>query len=109
MKRFLPTALLLLCFTPFLSLSAQTKNNSQSVSSPTISALPLGQKLQISGLRNAGKIDDSLFRGAQPQLQGIDELKKLGITTIVDLRGDGRDQIERERKRAESLGMHFVN
>jgi len=33
----------------------------------------------------------------------------LGITTIVDLRGEDREKIEWERKRAESLGMRFVH
>lgn len=86
-------------------LSAQEQKNS----STTISPLPLGEKLKLPGVHNAGKIDDSLFRGAQPQSEGIKQLKNLGITTIVDLRGEGRDQIESERKQAESLGMHFVS
>src|SRR5579859_7637452 len=105
MKLFLSRSLVFLfLFSPSL-LSAQEQKNS----STTISALPLGEKLKLSGVHSAGKIDDSLFRGAQPQTEGIKQLKNLGITTIVDLRGEGRDQIENERKQAESLGMRFVN
>ena len=40
--------------------------------------------------------------------KGLAELKKLGITTIVDLRGEDREKFEWERGAAEALGMHFV-
>ncbi len=46
------------------------------------------EKLKIAGVPNAGKISDVLFRGAQPSPQGLVELKKMGVTTIVDLRGN---------------------
>ncbi len=36
-------------------------------------------------------------------------MKLLGITTIVDLRGEDREKILWERKHAESMGMRFVN
>jgi protein tyrosine/serine phosphatase len=36
------------------------------------------------------------------------ELKKLGITTVVDLRGEDPAKIAWERQQAESLGMRFV-
>ena len=68
-----------------------------------------GHKLQITGIHNAGKITDVLYRGAQPDQQGLSELKKMGITTIIDLRGEDREKAEWERQRAESLGMRFVH
>jgi hypothetical protein len=66
------------------------------------------EKLKIAGVPNAGKISDTLFRGAQPSEKGLAELKKLGVTTIVDLRGN-RGPVARERVRAEALGMHFID
>ena len=81
----------------------------QDISPTTISPLPHGEKLKLAGLPNAGKINDSLFRGAQPQAEGFEQLKKLGITTIVDLRGEDPDKIKWERQQAESAGIHFVN
>jgi tyrosine-protein phosphatase SIW14 len=105
MKLFPLRSLLFLSLLALPQLSAQT----QRISSPTISPLPLGQKLKLSGVHNAGKINDSLFRGAQPYSDGIEQLKSLGINTIVDLRVEGRDQIEKERKQAEALGIRFVN
>ena len=68
-----------------------------------------GEKLHIPAIPNSGKINDHLYRGAQPRPQGLAELKKLGITTIVDLRGEDRERILWERRQAESLGMRFVN
>ena len=68
-----------------------------------------GQKLRIAGIPNAGKVTDVLYRGAQPKEIGFSELKKLGITIIVDLRGEDREKIEWERKLAESLGIRFVH
>jgi protein tyrosine/serine phosphatase len=50
-----------------------------------------------------------LYRGAQPKPKGIEELKKLGIDTIVDLRGERRGLMEKERAHAESLGMRMVH
>ena len=68
-----------------------------------------GEKLKLDGLGNGGKINDALFRGAQPRAEGIKELKNLGVTTIVDLRGEDPDKVAWERRQAESLGIRFVS
>jgi len=68
-----------------------------------------GEKLHLAGIKNAGKISGSLYRGAQPQAQSLAQLKELSVTTIVDLRGEDKDTREREKKEAESLGFRFVN
>jgi tyrosine-protein phosphatase SIW14 len=67
------------------------------------------EKISIPGIPNAGKISDSLFRGAQPDLSHLSDLKKLGITTIVDLRQESSGTRDREKTLAESLGMHFIS
>jgi tyrosine-protein phosphatase SIW14 len=89
-----------------LCLLAQT---AAPVPAPPVAPPAFGQKLRIAGIHNAGKISDTLYRGAQPKEQGFSELKMLGVTTIVDLRGEDHEKIEWERKRAESLGMRFVH
>ena len=66
------------------------------------------EKMKILGVPNAGKISDALFRGAQPTSQGLAELKKLGVTTIIDLRGE-RGPVTQERARAEALGLKFID
>jgi len=44
-----------------------------------------------------------------PNAKGIEQRKKLGITGIVDLRGERQGMVTTERKRAEALGIRFVN
>jgi len=44
---------------------------------------------------------------AQPHTEGIEQLKKLGITIVVDLRGENPELIEKERRQTESLGMRL--
>jgi tyrosine-protein phosphatase SIW14 len=96
----------LLLFLP-LHLSAQTAADA---APPLAAASPaFGEKLHIAGIHNAGKISDVLYRGAQPNNQGLAELKKRGITTIVDLRAENHGRADRERAQAESLGMRFVH
>lgn len=68
-----------------------------------------GEKLHIAGVPNSGKINDHLYRGAQPRDPGLLELKKLGITTIVDLREEDPAKIGWEEKRSEALGIRFVH
>src|SRR5689334_13615067 len=89
-------------------LLAQEKTSTQPAAPAVVSPIH-GEKLHIAGIHNAGKINEVLFRGAQPKADGLAELKKLGITTIVDLRGEDREQYEWERKEAQSRGMHFVH
>jgi len=105
MKR-IPFALI---FAGLLSsqLLAQEKTAARPAASPAAQTA-YGEKLHLAGIHNAGKINDVLFRGAQPKENGLAELKKLGITTIVDLRGEDREKYEWERKEAESMGMRFV-
>lgn len=69
---------------------------------------PHGERIQILGIKNAGKMNDHLFRGAQPAASAFPELKKLGITTVVDLRGTG-GAANSERQQAESQGIRFLN
>ena len=69
----------------------------------------LAEKIELSGVSYVGKINDFLYRGSQPNERGIEQLKKIGITTIVDLRGERQGTVATERKRAEEHGMRFVN
>src|SRR5208283_2002774 len=70
---------------------------------------PFAEKISLQGIHDAGKVSDQLFRGAQPTLSSLPQLKTLGITTIVDLRSESPQTRESERLRAESLGLRFVH
>lgn len=48
--------------------------------------------VEREGLPNLYQVSNALYRGAQPQEEGIKELKKLGINTIVNLRTSNKDQ-----------------
>jgi tyrosine-protein phosphatase SIW14 len=69
----------------------------------------LGEKVHVAGIPNAGKISDQLYRGAQPRAGGLEQLRKLGVTTIVDLRGEDPGTRDSEQKEAERLGMEFIS
>jgi tyrosine-protein phosphatase SIW14 len=79
---------------------------------PPATATPFAataEKLKFAGLPRFGRINDSLYRGAQPYAEGLQQLKKLGITTIIDLRGEDAHKVDWERKRAEALGIRFIH
>src|SRR5687768_181702 len=39
-------------------------------------------------IENFGKVDDNYYRGSQPSQIQMEELKRLGVKTIIDLRKD---------------------
>ena len=49
-------------------------------------------KLDRPGLPNLYKMNDRLYRGAQPEPDGIKELEKLGVKTIIGLRPNHSDK-----------------
>ncbi len=108
MKRTL-LLLALLSLLPGPLLAQDPDRASAPPAAPAVAQPTFGKKLHLKGIRNAGKISDVLYRGAQPKEVGVSELKILGITTIVDLRGEDREKIAWERNLAESLGMRFVH
>jgi tyrosine-protein phosphatase SIW14 len=63
------------------------------------------QALPIS-IENFGKLNDNYYRGSQPMATQFDELKKLGIKTIIDLR---KDSIEGVSQQASDAGLQYVN
>jgi len=67
------------------------------------------EKISAPGISDFGKVNDFLYRGAQPRDDGLEELRKFHINTVVDLRGELDGLIENERHRAQSLDMRFVN
>jgi protein tyrosine phosphatase (PTP) superfamily phosphohydrolase (DUF442 family) len=96
--------LLMFCVIPQI----HAQDTSQPIT-PSVMSSAYGEKLKIRGVPNPGKINEGLYRGAQPNEQGLEELKKLGITTIVDLRAEDRGKSEWERQQTEKLGMKFVH
>jgi tyrosine-protein phosphatase SIW14 len=61
-----------------------------------------------SGVGNFYKVNDQVYRGAQPSEQGFQSLAKLGVKTVLDLRETG-SRSSSEAKVVEKLGMRYVS
>ncbi len=57
----------------------------------------------VPGVPNFHQVDEHVYRGAQPHGQGFDGLAKIGIKTVIDLRGERSEETAVER-----TGMHYV-
>ena len=83
--------------------------------SPVIltAALLLGSGLSFAqtapdGVPNFHKVSIQVYRGAQPTDQGLLNLAKLGIKTVIDLREADAHTLA-EKKVVEAAGMRFIN
>lgn len=83
-KAFLLLILTITLFLPSFSLALEE------TARPAQWAVPIKE----AGLPNFHKVSDDLYRGAQPEKEGIPVLKKMGIKTIVNLRNFHSDKDE---------------
>ena len=60
------------------------------------------------GIVNFGKVNDHLYRGAQPDAAGLKTLARLGIKTIIDLRMTN-DVWKAEAAEASAIGLAYTN
>jgi tyrosine-protein phosphatase SIW14 len=60
------------------------------------------------GINNFGKVNERLYRGAQPDAAAIENLKRLGIKTIINLRLTN-DVWQSEATQAQANGMLYTN
>jgi len=65
-------------------------------------ALNWAKPIELPGLPNLHKVSDDLYRGAQPTPEGMQQLKKLGIRTIVNLR-----LFHSDRDKIKSIGFSY--
>jgi protein tyrosine/serine phosphatase len=56
-------------------------------------------------IKNFGQLDERFYRGARPKERDFQNLKTLGIQTIIDL----TDNTPEERGYAEAVGLKYVN
>jgi tyrosine-protein phosphatase SIW14 len=61
-----------------------------------------------SGVGNFQKVDDHVYRGAQPTASGFVNLSKLGIQTVIDLQ-EGGHRSSAEEKIVKAAGMHYIS
>lgn len=60
------------------------------------------------GIPNFGRVSSALFRGAQPDERGLENLQRLGVATIINLRM-ADDVVPGEEATARRLGIGYVN
>jgi tyrosine-protein phosphatase SIW14 len=84
-----------------LSLAQQT-----SVSAQPSATHAIARKLSVSGLPNLGEVTPMLYRGAQPTGKGFENLAKMGVNIVVDLRDGSEGKLE--EKEVTQSGMKFV-
>ena len=65
-----------------------------------------GNSIQMEGLPNFCKVSDDLFRSAQPTLNGMQNLKQIGIKTVVNLCTFHSDRDMNERPRCKQRGIN---
>ncbi|MGI8639715.1 MAG: protein tyrosine phosphatase family protein [Pyrinomonadaceae bacterium] len=72
-------------------------------------SLARGQKnIENKGLKNFNQISENFYRGAQPTKEGVKELAKMGVKTIINLRGES-DLTRAEERWAKAAGVKFIN
>ncbi len=60
-----------------------------------------------AGVHNFHKVNENVYRGAQPTKEGFQTLANLGVKTIVDLRGGG-GRSQAEQRVVEANGMRYI-
>lgn len=100
-RMFLP--ILLLVFFPNPRPQTTSSASSPYPSSATHS---MGTRRTLDGLPNFGEVTSTLYRGGQPTHQGFEQLAKMGVNVVVDLRGGGTND---EKAAVTKLGMQFVS
>lgn len=64
------------------------------------------KSLELPGVPNLHKVSDDLYRGAQPSNEGMKQLEKLGIKTIINLRSAHSD---RDEIKNTGLSYHHIH
>jgi tyrosine-protein phosphatase SIW14 len=65
-----------------------------------------------SGLPHFFKVNEHIYRGAQPTTAGWASLAKMGVKVVIDLRRDGEDgehSVAAEARAVEAAGMRFLH
>jgi protein tyrosine phosphatase (PTP) superfamily phosphohydrolase (DUF442 family) len=52
------------------------------------------QKIEVAGVKNFYQVTTNLYRGAQPTGEGMKQLQKMGIRTVINLRAFHSDRDE---------------
>jgi len=62
----------------------------------------------VQGIHNFYKVDEHVYRGAQPTDEGFQYLAKIGVKTVIDLRGASEGR-RNEESVVTAAGMKYLN
>jgi len=82
----------------------------QSVLAQDPAALPIRAALEqteVNGLHKFYRVNEHIYRSAQPTREGLQALPKLGIKTVIDLRG--ASERSGEAQLLEAMGIKYIN
>jgi tyrosine-protein phosphatase SIW14 len=68
-----------------------------------VAGLRAGSDPDVPGVKNFHQVDEHVYRGAQPSGPGFASLAKIGIRTVIDLRGESSEDSAVQR-----AGMRYV-
>lgn len=87
----------------FLALAISSCNGSTS-STATASGRAMAARIDnVAGVGNFARVNDRLYRGAQPTAEGYRNLKKLGVKTVISFRSNTDT-----RAKAEAAGLTYI-
>ncbi len=90
-----------------LESSSPYKSRQPELETKQVTRKKWAQHLELSGVPNLYKVSDDLYRGAQPSSEGMRQIEKMGIKTVVNLRlvHSDRDEIENTELSYEHIPM----
>lgn len=61
---------------------------------------------QPISIKNFGKVNENYYRGSQPDAAQFQDLKRLGVKMVIDLR---KDKVEEASAWAKAAGLQYIN
>jgi protein tyrosine phosphatase (PTP) superfamily phosphohydrolase (DUF442 family) len=86
LKRIKRILALIACLVPFNTAQASPSGSERPVS--------WAQPIELAGVSNLHRVDEKLYRSAQPTAEGMKNLREMGIETVVNLRSFHSDRDE---------------
>ena len=71
-------------------------------------AAPAQAASEVEDIPNLFKMNDNLYRGGRVTAAGMKQLKKMGVTTIINIEND-EDAIKADKKFAAANGMRYIS
>lgn len=106
MKNYIFKLLIMFQFITLISphkfLYAKSEDSAAKISHQKNRAIPIKKP----GLPNFFKVSDELYRGAQPTSEGMKELEKMGIKTVINLRSFHSDKDEAKNTELEKEHLY---